>query len=287
MSKSKGNIITPESLIQEQGADVIRYWASNSKLGMDIVYSEQTFKIGKKLITKLWNAAKFVNTHICDIDHKAVNLNEDVEQGKIYCDIDLWILSSLHKVVGNATTSLQQYEYCDARVYVEEFFWKHFCDNYLELVKTRVYDEEGKHSKEKLSAKLTLYNVFQTLLKLFAPYLPHITEEISTNLFKNKQPITQINTWPKLESHCFEQKYLELGNVVINILELVRKYKSINELSLRSEIGDVVYSGNKISDSALIDLKNASNSAALRFEDKIKDANSLQSNCGKYKVLIS
>ena len=83
-------------------------------------------------------------------------------------------------VASASTNSFKNYEYYDARVFIENFFWKDFCDNYLELVKTRVYDKENKHPKEKRSAVLTLNYVFNTLLKLFAPYIPHITEELNS-----------------------------------------------------------------------------------------------------------
>ena len=285
MSKSKGNVITPEKLIKEQGADVIRYWASNSKLGMDIVYSEQVFKIAKKLITKLWNAAKFVEPHLQGL--KLKTLKQDIVEKRIFCDLDLWVLSSLYKVIEEATKSFQEYEYSDARVCIENFFWKNFCDNYLELVKTRVYDENNKVPKEKHSAALTLHYVFQTLLRLFAPYIPHISDEINAILFLDGESITKINRWSKLKDYYFDDKYLKLGEDVINILELVRKYKSIHKLSLRAKIGEVLYSGEEIPKSALVDLKNASNCIKLTFKDKIEYPEKLISSCGKFSIFVT
>ncbi len=284
MSKSKGNIITPEKLIKEQGADVIRYWASNSKLGMDIVYSEQVFKIAKRLITKLWNAGRFVEPHI--LNFKPTTLKQDVADGRIFCDLDLWILSGLYRVIEGATKSFEEYGYSDARVCIENFFWKDFCDNYLELIKTRIYDESNEHPKEKCSVILTLYYVFQTVLRLFAPYIPHVVEEINVILFSNNESITQINKWSKLEDYYFDDKYLKLGKNVINILELVRKYKSIHKLSLRTEIDEVLYSGEEIPTSALTDLQNASNCEKLSFRNKIEHSEKLNSSCGKYSILL-
>jgi valyl-tRNA synthetase len=289
MSKSKGNVITPETLIREQGADVIRYWASTSKLGMDIIYNEQAFKIAKKLITKLWNAAKFVEPRLKLIEHQPLDIKREISEERIFCDLDIWIISNLSKVIDEATKSLQQYEYCDARVCIENFFWNSFCDNYLELVKARVYDEENHSPKGKLSGILTLHCVMQTLLRLFSPYIPHITDEIHSSLFGHTASITQINQWPKLEHYYYNKKHLELGEGVLNILELVRKYKSINEISLRAEIGEVFYSGKDLGDmpqSALSDLKNASNCKTLTFQKEIMQPEKLNSSCGKYSILV-
>ncbi|WP_236870431.1 valine--tRNA ligase [Candidatus Bandiella numerosa] len=286
MSKSKGNVVTPEKLIKDQGADVIRYWASSSKLGMDIVYSDQIFKIGKKLVTKLWNAGKFVDFHINGSDRRINFLKDDINNKDIFCDLDLWIISSLYKVVENATNSFKNYEYCDARVFVENFFWNDFCDNYLELVKTRVYDEENKNPKEKKSAILTLNYVFNTLLKLFAPYMPHVTEELNSILYgKNNEMVNQINMWPKLDDFYYSADKLNIGTHVLNILELVRKYKSTKELSLRSEINEIYFSGKEIGPSALLDLKNACNSKEMKYLDNIEQPD-LRSNCGKYSILV-
>ncbi len=286
MSKSKGNVVTPEKLIKDQGADVIRYWASSSKLGMDIVYSDQIFKIGKKLITKLWNAGKFVDSHIHGLDKGIDFLKDDISNGDIFCDLDIWIISNLRKVIENSTNSFKNYEYCDARVFIENFFWKDFCDNYLELVKTRVYDEENKHPKEKKSAALTLNYVFNTLLKLFAPYMPHVTEELNSILYgKNNEMVNKINMWPKLENFYYSSESLNMGAHVLNILELVRKYKSINELSLRAEIGEIHFSGEGIEPLALLDLKNACNCKEMKYKENIAQPH-LKSSCGEYSIMI-
>lgn len=287
MSKSKGNIVTPIKLIHDQGADVIRYWSSSSKLGMDIVYSDQIFKIGKKLITKLWNAGKFVNYHTNNLDRNINFLKEDINNGDIFCDLDIWIISNLYKVIENSTNSFKDYEYCDARVFIENFFWKDFCDNYLELVKTRVYDKENKYLKNKKSAALTLNYVFNTILKLFSPYIPHITEELNTILYKkNNEIINKINMWPKLKNFYYSSESINIGIRVLNILELVRKYKSINELSLGAEIDKIHFSGEEIEPLALLDLKNACNCKEIKYKEHIAQPD-LKSNCGQYSIIVS
>ncbi|MFQ3307442.1 MAG: valyl-tRNA synthetase [Candidatus Midichloriaceae bacterium] len=288
MSKSKGNSIAPEKLISEQGADVIRYWASNSKLGMDITFNNEVFKIGKKLVNKLWNAGKFLNTHLENSDIKIQSLQKDIHDKNIVCDIDLWILSSLHQVVLKTTESFKKYEYSEARSTIENFFWKHYCDNYIELIKTRIYSEDDNQYKR--SAILTLSHVFNTLLKLFSPILPHITDELYSLLFKekNEHSISARNTWPKLEEFYFDPKYIILGADALNVIELVRKYKSNKGLALNTEINEILYNGPEISDSAMIDLKNASNAKSIVLKEiqNTENDNIIKSACEKYTILI-
>lgn len=183
MSKSKGNVVTPVDLILEKGADVVRYWASTSRLGADTAFSEDLLKIGKKLVTKLWNATSFVAIHL----GKLTETPAIVARGnnRITEPLDKWILTRLNKTVAKATAEFKRFEYCDARVAVEDFFWKDFCDNYLELVKGRAYGEIGD-AEAQHSAHLTLYYCLNTILRLFAPFLPHITEELYSHLFSRK-----------------------------------------------------------------------------------------------------
>ena len=285
MSKSHGKTINPIKVIKEHGADVVRYWASSAKLGVDTIYSDQILKTGKKLLNKLWNAGKFINFHIDNNYNKISYLKNDIANHDIFCDLDLWILSCLYETIKNSTQSFQQYEYCDAKTYIEDFFWKYFCDNYLELVKTRVYNTE--HSKERKSALLTLNYTFNTILKLFAPFIPHITEELNNIIYtKNQELINQTGMWPKLKNFYFSNDRLSIGTQVLVILELVRKYKSINNLSLKSKINTVYFSGIPLPRLALLDLKNASNCSIIEHKKKIQQP-TLHSSCGQYSLMIS
>ncbi|MEI6730362.1 MAG: DUF559 domain-containing protein, partial [Pseudomonadota bacterium] len=140
MSKSKGNVVTPVGLIEEKSSDVVRYWASTSRLGSDTAFSEDLLKIGRKLVNKLWNATGFASLHLEKIAEKPTTPANDIASGKISETLDKWILSRLYKTIEKATLEFERFEYCDARVAIEDFFWKDFCDNYLELVKSRAYN---------------------------------------------------------------------------------------------------------------------------------------------------
>jgi valyl-tRNA synthetase len=119
MSKSKGNVVQPQRLLDEKGSDAVRYWASTSKLGADTAYSEDTIKIGKKLITKLWNASKFAAIHLTKVAAKPVSAQADLKAGHISETLDKWIISRLRQTLTEATAAFEKFEYCDARVAVE------------------------------------------------------------------------------------------------------------------------------------------------------------------------
>ncbi len=287
MSKSKGNVVTPRELIEQKGADIVRYWASNSKLGVDIAYSEEVFKIGHRLCTKLWNASKFVHIHLANVEGMPSTTKNDINQGIIFESLDLWLITKLTKVIDNATKSFMQFEYCDARTYIEEFFWKDFCDNYLELIKGRIYNEEPNQQKSRQSAIYTLHHTLKTLFKLFAPFMPHIVEQLHEDIFKATDSIHQKGNWPKLEEYHQDDQAGKEGENCIAILELVRKYKSTHNLSLKTQLNLVEYSGIELSGSSSVDLKNAANTNVITYSQTLSGDNLLISEDNKVSVKVA
>jgi valyl-tRNA synthetase len=267
MSKSKGNVVTPVDLIKEKSADVIRYWASNSKLGMDIAYSEEIFKVGHKLVTKIWNASKFSCIHINKLKTIPKTIKEEVDNKVIFEAMDLWIITRLKNVINKATRKFEEFEYCDARNTVEEFFWKDFCDNYLEFVKVRAYDENETNSKGQLSAITTIYFCLKYIMKLFAPFLPHITEELYNNIFSHEGSIHNKHQWPDINDFSSENYFEQEGLAAINILDCIRLIKSEKQLSIKSPISLIKIFDGKIKASILepiiADLSNVTNSKAI------------------------
>lgn len=239
MSKSKGNIILPTELIQRYGADAVRYWALTSQLGHDCIVSEQVISIGKKLVNKLWNAARFILQHITGklAAEFLISAKYCVEKKVISCTTDLWMLSKLQDTVNNTSNLLNNYEYAAARLHIEEFFLKDFCDNYLELVKSRIYDHSSKYQKS------AIYSVFwglKTILELFAPFMPFITEELYAAIYQSNNlcngSIHSSNKWPLAQNFYNDELILTTGNLAINILTLVRKSKSARKLSVKAPI---------------------------------------------------
>lgn len=262
MSKSKGNVIDPVALIQEKGADVVRYWASTSKLGNDIVLSEDQFKIGRKLVLKIINAFEFFKMHFVNLTVlvKDISLQQQLDTGVICESLDLWIVNKLQKTISLVEKEMNEFEYCGARSAIEDFFWNILCDNYLELVKNRLYQENTNAKGQ--SAIVTLYYVFQTLLKLFAPFLPYITEELYSSIFENSF-IHARGSWPK-QVNCAE---IFEGNAVIEILALIRKAKSENGMSVGAALESVkVFCPIELSESVKNDLKAAARASEIQFE---------------------
>ncbi|AFC70166.1 valine--tRNA ligase [Rickettsia amblyommatis] len=271
MSKSKGNVLVPEKLLEQYGSDVIRYWSANSKLGADTAYSEDVMKNGKRLVNKLWNAAKFVSIHFDKLkgeDKKASLL--DIKE-KITNEFDKWMVNKLVELVKLATNELQNYEYANAMHLTEKFFWVVFCNNYLEISKTRSYDEENKNPQGQYSSILTLYHVMQTLLKLFAPFMPHITEELYQILY-SENSIHIKGSWVNYSDLNYEID-AKGAEGLLEILDIVRKFKAEKNLSIKAPIKLLEVSGIVLSAELAEDLKNVTSAEEIQFEmkdDKIK-----------------
>ncbi len=171
MSKSKGNALTPESLIRAYSADAVRYWAAKARLGQDTVYDENLFKTGKRLAVKLFNAGRFVQMQMGDLPFSEL----ESHLHEISTPLDQAWIKFLLKTKAQALSSLKNYSHAEALDLIEKSFWA-FCDNYLELAKARVY--QLKDRAEGLSGQRALDGSLYIFLKLFAPYLPYVTEEI-------------------------------------------------------------------------------------------------------------
>ncbi|MDA0781595.1 MAG: valine--tRNA ligase [Rickettsiales bacterium] len=278
MSKSKGNVVTPVDLIEEKGSDVVRFWASTSRLGADTAYSEDVLKIGKKLVTKLWNATKFAAIHLDKLTQKPSTAKADVESGIINEPLDLWILTRLNKTIKKSTEQFDKYEYCNARTATEDFFWNDFCDNYLELVKTRVYGEaEGTTKEGQQSAVHTIYHCLDGILRLFAPIIPHITEELYAHIFDDKieefgGSIHARGTWLNYEDYPVDEAAEESGIACVSILDAVRKMKAERNVSIKWPLNFIAISNDDVKEKIrplTEDLKNVTNSSEIIFGEQV------------------
>lgn len=276
MSKSKGNVITPNALIEEKGSDVVRYWASTSHLGADTAYSEDVVKIGGKLLNKLFNAAKFASMNFDSLKSEPKTVKKDVENGKIFKKADLWLLSRLHRKIRKSQEAFEKFEFAKAREQVEDFFWNDFCDNYLEIAKVRAYGisaqkyeniELSEAQKEEIlaeqqSAILTLYHSLKTILKLFAPFIPHLCEEIFQAIFGEENANKSINSrgsWPKLAEFYVDETLFIQGEYLLKIIAQVRKFKSDNNISLKTQLESFEIGNKEDLSEFLEDLKNVTN----------------------------
>ena len=193
MSKSKGQTLTPENLIKKYSADALRYWSAKAKLGQDSLYDENLFKTGKKLVTKIFNAGQF--TLIQVKNSPWINLEKHLKD--ITAPIDQVWIKSLLQIKTQAENHLQNYKHSSALENIEKQFWL-FCDNYLELIKARAY--QLKDQCEGLSARSALDCSLYIFLKLFASYLPYVTEELWQSRYTEESSSLHNSTWLNKEA---------------------------------------------------------------------------------------
>jgi len=225
MSKSKGNAVWADELIDKYGVDIFRYWVGNASLGNDLPFNEQDLIAGKRFITKLSNASRFVFMNLKDYTGKKPRKLEPVD--KLFLD-------KLDSVSKKTIEYYSQYNIAGAKRETEYFFWYGFCANYLELVKKRVYNEKGD---KKLSAQYGLYKILLTILKLIAPIMPFITEEIYQEYYKKfeKDKSIHLTLWNKIK----QIKEDKLFNELIKFNSYVWKKKKEKRISLRDEISGI------------------------------------------------
>ncbi|MBM3247608.1 valine--tRNA ligase, partial [Candidatus Pacearchaeota archaeon] len=226
MAKSRGNIIEPQVVLEKYSADALRYWAASSKLGEDVEYQEKEIVAGTRFVNKLFNATKFVFVNLGDYKNKTPKKFEKT---------DLLFLAELNNLIKEATQNFEQYNYSQARFLVDKFFWQMLCDNYLEIVKNRVYNGT---EEEKESARYVLYNSLLTIIKLMAPITPFITEEIYQEYFKKneKDKSIHLSSWPTEFKIKVKENEEKIFDRLVEILEAVRRAKSEAKKSMKAEV---------------------------------------------------
>jgi valyl-tRNA synthetase len=277
MSKSQGNVVTPGHLLDEYGADAVRYWAASGRPGTDTAFDPQQMKIGRRLAMKLLNAAKFV-----------LSLPAPAEGAEVTVPIDEALLASLSGTVAEATDALERFDYTTALERVERFFW-FFCDDYVELVKERAYGRGSGEGAE--SARRTLRLALDTVIRLFAPVLPYTAEEtwswahdgsVHTSAWPSAEELgagagagaaggaaeTAAAGAPAAETAAAGPELLGAASAAI---AAVRKAKSTAKLSMRAEVARVVVAAPKAEldrvRTVADDLRAAGNVAELAFEE--------------------
>ena len=234
ISKSKSNSdFAPANLIACYSADALRYWAASARLGTDTFFSPDDLAISKRFITKLWNASKFAISHLQDIDLSAV---PDL------MPIDRWIIARTNDTITKTANLLDEYEIGSARHEIDNLFWKDFCDNYVEIVKERLYQPDIHGEEERKSGQYALYYALFNILTMYAVYVPHITEYIYQAFFRQQEGTNSIHLTQWENPGTPDAEILEFGELMKSSIAEMRRYKSENNLSMRTEIETMIIS---------------------------------------------
>jgi valyl-tRNA synthetase len=231
-------------MIERYSADAVRYWAASTGFGKDALISEEKIKNGGKLINKLWNVARFSERFLADY--------RPARQDYELTPADNWLLARLANLIERATALLRDGEYATAKSEIEAFFWRDLADNYLEMCKERLYNEIGPLHE---GARYTLYHTLLTMLKLFAPFLPYVTEEVYRNLFAASEgPVSlHLTRWPQADPAWSDTRAEEGGDLLLAVATAVRRFKSETGLALGSELARLLISTRDIQQALLLE----------------------------------
>ncbi len=216
MHTSIGNVIDPIPILEQYGADALRYYAATCSLGIDHAFREKDVIRGRKLCNKVFNIGQFMTRFIDSKPKECKDLRPS----------DKWIISRYSRVVKSVTEYLDNYTFDKAMRDVEDFIWHEFADHYIEMVKSR----------NDAAVKYTLYNVFLGSIKLLSPFMPHVTEEVYQSRFKEFEKVKSIHLteWPK---PIFEDDKAEkIGDLLKDVIASIRGWKAEKKIALNAEI---------------------------------------------------
>lgn len=221
MHASLGNVIDPLEVIEKYGSDAFRCYAASCALGEDNPFRKKDVVRGVKLLTKIWNVQQFIINVLKDEKPKQTTL----------IDIDKWILTKYSKLVTNCKMQMDNFGYSQTLKDVEYFLWHELADHYIEMIKSSIYENKSVES-----IKYTLYTLGLGTLKLFAPFFPHITEEIYTDFYKKFEGQESIHQtlWP--ETIIIDEEKEKAGEEVKKYISLVRSWKSEQKIALNAPI---------------------------------------------------
>lgn len=248
------NRYNPDNLIEKYGSDAVRYWAGGAKLGQDLRFSEKEVKRGKAAVTKLWNATRMAFTYMGDFDATA----DSVPYAERTVE-DQWILSELQSVITEASRHMETYDYAAARNAIDRFFFMTYCDNYLEMVKMRFFEDSTWTAAEIKSTQSTLFECTRDILSLFAPFMPFVTEELfqQGRGFGRDDVSLHVSAWPTQDARVSFEKADDMDFILWAVGE-TRKLRSIHKVG-----------AGKVLDMVALELTEADMEKAQRLEKSL------------------
>ena len=230
----------PTPTLDLWSADAVRYWATGARTGADTYINDDVLKNGQRLTTKLWNAARLALSQMGGYRPTA-------SPPAGLTPTDRWLLSRLAQVISRSTRAMEEYEFATAKGDTERFFWAELCDNYLELVKARLYGDEtsaatnGHTPGGREAALYTLYSAVLTVVKVLAPFMPHITEEVYTLGFAatDGSSSVHVSLWPVAHPSWPDSEADKFGETIVIIAEGARRWKADRKKSVGAPLASL------------------------------------------------
>ncbi len=298
--KTGGGKLKPEEMIAIYSADATRYAMCGASLGRDAYYDEGEVEKGRKLITKVYNAGKLVIGNL-------ESFKFDFDKKKLE-PIDKWIILKSQIAASEMADAFNNYEFGKARQIFEDFFWREYCDNYLEIIKGRVRSTSTEDETKRQSAQHALYQSFLNILKMSAPFVPHIAEEMyhgnfgegaekkfisdtSSGIFSQHEGLKSVHLteWPTIwkELKSDSDQILDSGSYVLEIISKVRQYKTLNKIRMVAPVSIKIMCSTDIQNQLsgyIDDLKNITKAESIIFK-QIDEEEKIEQN--KIKVDVS
>ena len=226
MSKSLGNIIQPDEVIEKYGADALRQWAASGVVGSDVIFTWKEVVSASRFQQKFWSILRFTMLHIKDYE-----FDDEVEHLR---DADRWILSKLNKLIKEVDEHMENYRFGDALKAIRSFAWYEYADNYLEIVKNRLY---SGNENEKKAAKYVLYKTMDVLCRLIAPITPFLAEECWSRF---KEGSVHLQSYPKPDEGLIDEEAERKGEIIKEIVAAIRRFKHDKGMALNAPLKNVL-----------------------------------------------
>jgi len=222
MSKTKGNGTDPLDTVNKFGADALRYWVSTAPIGTDLRYSDDEVKRGSKLLTKLWNAARYVLMNLNDFNPTGAR---EIPVADRFVE-DRWVLHELNNAIADVRRNLDKYDNYNSRAAIDTFFYEVFCDQYLEFIKDRFWAPEKYSAESKLSAQWTLWQVLRAIIGLYAPFIPFVTEELWQKIYQQTEggQTLHLTRYPAVNAD-YDTDVADM-QIALDILKVVRTLRT-------------------------------------------------------------
>jgi valyl-tRNA synthetase len=259
----------PTPMLEQFSADAVRYWATSVRTGGDTNLSEEVFRNGSRLVTKLWNAAKFGLSLMQDY-HPSAEPPDGLNA------TDRWLLARLAQVIRRATQSMEDYEFATAKAEVERFFWADLADNYIEMVKARLYGDAGGAGQNgqagRAAGQYTLYHAVLSVVKILAPFMPHIAEEVYQQGFASTDGAVSVHIarWPEAHASWGDAEAERIGQAILEVAEGVRRWKSDRKVSVGAPVTHLTVTCpenvRQALEDAVVDLRSVTRAEAIAFQ---------------------